>query len=112
MKVVLGTIGGILMFLGIHKFVGIYESYQILGPLLNNPWSQRMMDEQIGIAIALCVIGGITLVVCVGTGRKSQKKMDLLEEADLEKERLEELQKRRKEIRECGYERSKESENR
>jgi uncharacterized membrane protein len=63
MQIILSIIGGILMFIGIRKLLNIYEVYQMFGPLLDNAWSQGMMNDQIAIGVVICTIGGILLLV-------------------------------------------------
>jgi len=63
MKTILAIIGGIFLFIGIWRFVNIYETEKAFGSLLNNPWSQEMMKHQMDTALILCGIGiGLFLI--------------------------------------------------
>ena len=62
-KEIIGNIlGGISALIGIYKFIGIYEAYRMFGPLLDNAFSQSMMNDQICIALVFCVVGAALLI--------------------------------------------------
>jgi len=75
MKIVLGIIGGVVTFLGLVKLFAVCEAYRFIisAPLFDVPGNREMLNGQIGVAVVLCIIGGVFLMICAGSGKKKSE---------------------------------------